>query len=149
MVERSSKRLDRGFHGSFHFCRGAKVKRYRATVLPSAGLTHEVTQVLARGLYQVWLRESYSNGSRSPWGSGAVMNLAERPTLTVASSGTPGASLSWTAFDLASQYELWLENSSGTRVALSQSLVTSTLVTLSDLALPSDSYRVWVRALAV
>ena len=118
---------------------------YRATVLPAAGTSHEVAQVLARGLYQVWVRESYSNGARSLWGSGVVLNLADRPTLSLASGS--GSLLSWTPFQLASQYELWVENSSGTRVAVGASLVSATTLDLASLALPAGSYRVWVRAL--
>lgn len=101
--------------------------------------------MLARGLYQVWVRELYSNGARSLWGPGAVLNLADRPTLSLASGS--GSLLSWTPFQLASQYELWVENSSGTRVAVGASLVSATSLDLASLALPAGSYRVWVRAL--
>ncbi|MCA9038374.1 MAG: hypothetical protein KDA91_24785 [Planctomycetaceae bacterium] len=99
----------------------------------------------ARGVYKVWVRQLFPDRTVSRWGSGAMLDIAERPLLTL-----DGNVLSWTSYDGAAQYELWVSTSTTTdRIAVTPTFVSRTSLDLSTLTgLSSGSYRVWIRAVS-
>lgn len=99
---------------------------------------------LARGVYTVWVRQLFPDGSFSRWGTGSTLNVAQRPVLSLA-----GSVLSWSSYANASQYELWVSTDLTTdRITVSPTFVSALSIDLSSLSLPTGNYRVWIRAVS-
>jgi len=100
---------------------------------------------MARGVYTVWARQLHADGSVSYWGTGATLDIAERPVLLLT-----GSTLSWTAYVSAVHYELWVStDTTEDRIAVVPTFVSGTSLDLSSLTgLSSGNFRVWVRAVS-
>jgi len=100
---------------------------------------------MARGVYTVWAQQLHADGSVSRWGTGATLDIAERPVLSLT-----GSTLSWTAYVSAVHYELWVSTDANeNRIAVVPTFVSGTSLDLSTLTgLSSGNFRVWVRAVS-
>ena len=100
---------------------------------------------MARGVYTVWARQLFADGSFSSWGTGATLDIADRPVLSLT-----GSTLSWTSHVAAANYELWVSTDTTTgRIAVDPTFVSGTSLDLSSLTgLSSGNFRVWVRAVS-
>ena len=99
---------------------------------------------LARGVYTVWVRQHFADGSFSNWGTGSTLDVAQRPVLSLA-----GSVLSWSSYANATQYELWVSTDLTTdRITVSPTFVSGLSLNLSSLSLAAGNYRVWIRAVS-
>ena len=100
---------------------------------------------MTRGVYTVWVRQLFVDGNFSYWGTGATLDIAERPVLSLT-----GSTLSWTSYVAAANYELWVSTDTTTgRIAVDPTFVSGTSLDLSSLTgLSSGNFRVWVRAVS-
>ena len=90
------------------------------------------------------MRQFHSDGSRSFWGPGSLLDIAERPILSLA-----GSTLSWSSYLNAAKYEVWVSSDLTTdRIAVTPTFVSGLSLDLSSLSLGTGNYRVWIRAVS-
>jgi len=130
-----------GSYDVFVSLNGQSAAIFRQTVTGNS----VVLPAMARGVYTVWARQLFADGSFSSWGTGATLDIADRPVLSLT-----GSTLSWTSYVAATNYELWVSTDATTdRIAVVPTFVSGTSLDLSTLTgLSSGNFRVWVRAVS-
>lgn len=136
----------------------SKMKDLAPTEVESAGVvkqygltetSHTVAESLATGIYQAWVRPNNSTGAGA-WSLPFefVVGLSQPARVSI-DAVTPDASnpkrvtLDWTEVEQATQYEVWISDSSGQQI-INQTVSDTTLSTDFDLT-SGETYRAWVR----
>ena len=102
------------------------------------------------GQYRIWVR-AQNGDSVGGWSLATTFSVGVAPTLTdpptIGTSGKP--QFSWTGVAQTEKYEIWIDKiNENSRVrVLYQTDITATTYTVPT-ALPSGSYRVWIRAIS-
>jgi subtilisin-like proprotein convertase family protein len=102
------------------------------------------------GQYRIWVR-AQNGDSVGGWSLATTFSVGVAPTLTdpptIGTSGKP--QFSWTGVAQTEEYEIWIDKiNENSRVrVLYQTDITATTYTVPT-ALPSGSYRVWIRAIS-
>ncbi|MBL8817320.1 MAG: hypothetical protein JNL58_14940, partial [Planctomyces sp.] len=116
---------------------------YRAEGL--AGSQHRVAEALPSGKYRVWIRATFSDGTRSLWGTGQVIDIGTAPILSYASR-----QLQWQPIADATHYEIWIDYTGGQGPAKNR-IILQTVYSPTSYKLPSHlppgRYSAWVRAI--
>lgn len=111
--------------------------------------TFTPTEELDRGLYRVWTRTHFNDGTRSPWSDVYRFEIyADQVPLTHGpgrqSTRTP--TLAWHDPGDVSRFELYVSDSSSGDVVFHRSDLTESYYTFDEPLEQAESYSVWLRA---
>ena len=125
-----------------------------AGIVRQTGITetsYTVPETLQTGIYRVWIRASNAEGTGA-WSQPFefVVGLSEPDRAAISSvteleSNPLRVTVDWTAVEQATQYQVWITDSSG-EVIVNQNVTDTSYVTDFDLV-SGESYRVWVRGI--
>ena len=109
-------------------------------------LSHEIGDPLNRGVYDVWVRGHFNNGSMTRWGKAYTMTVGSVPVLTQRSNV-----VTWDFASDATHFEIWMNRYDDDGNLIENQAVHSRSVRTRSYAIPiqpdSGTYSVWVRAL--
>lgn len=113
--------------------------------------SYTVPEALQTGIYRAWVRASNGEGTAA-WSQPFefVVGLSQPDQATISSvteleSNPLRVTVDWTAVNQATQYQVWITDSSG-QVVVNQNVADTSYVTDFDLV-SGESYRVWVRGI--
>ncbi|MCA9085588.1 MAG: hypothetical protein KDA81_16120, partial [Planctomycetaceae bacterium] len=113
------------------------------------GTTWIPTTDLASGNWTWWVRIRNASGAAGPWSTASVLNTSGRTQLLTPTGSTSNRTpaFTWTAVSGATSYALQVNNiTTGQNNIIREDALTATSFTPST-ALPTGTYRAWVRAL--